>query len=182
VIRQWLSGDAPQGLAIDTDLRWTLLQRLIALGAATPDEIDLELERDDTATGRRQAATARAGIPTSEAKERAWADAVDGDELPNAMLSATVGGFIQPDQRELLAPFVARYFDAIPRVWQERTNEIAQTITLGLYPALLASEATIAATNEFLERDDVPSGARRLIGEGRDGVQRALRAQERDAR
>ena len=156
------------------------MQKLVALGAATPEEIDLELERDDTATGRRQAATARAGIPTAEAKEVAWAQAVESDELPNAMLSATVGGFNQPDQRELLEPFVARYFDAIPRVWQERTNEIAQTITLGLYPALLASEETVAATNAFLERDDVPSGARRLIGEGRDGVQRSLRAQARD--
>ena len=180
VLRKWLSGDAPSGLAIDTDLRWTLLARLVALGAATPDEIDLELERDDTATGRRQAATARAGIPSAEAKQLAWSEAVDGDELPNAMLSATVGGFMQPDQRELLEPFVARYFDAISRVWQERTNEIAQTITLGLYPALLASESTVEATNEFLKRDDIPSGARRLIGEGRDGVQRALRAQTRD--
>jgi aminopeptidase N len=180
VLRKWLSGDAPNGLAIDTDLRWTLLARLVALGAATPDEIDLELERDDTATGRRQAATARAGIPTAEAKQLAWSEAVDGDELPNAMLSATVGGFVQPDQRELLEPFVARYFEAISRVWQERTNEIAQTITLGLYPALLASESTVEATNEFLKRDDIPSGARRLIGEGRDGVQRALRAQARD--
>ena len=180
VLRGWLTESAPEGLAIDTDLRWTLVQKLVALGAATPEEIDLELERDDTATGRRQAATARAGIPTAEAKEVAWAQAVESDELPNAMLSATVGGFNQPDQRELLEPFVARYFDAIPRVWQERTNEIAQTITLGLYPALLASEETVAATNAFLERDDVPSGARRLIGEGRDGVQRSLRAQARD--
>ena len=182
VLREWLNGSAPEGLAIDTDLRWTLLQRLIALGAAVPEEIDLELERDDTATGRRQAATARAGIPTAAAKEAAWAEAVEGDELPNAMLSATVGGFNQPDQRELLVPFVTRYFEAIPRIWAERTNEIAQTITLGLYPALLASQQTIDATNAFLEREDVPSGARRLIGEGRDGIQRALRAQERDRR
>ncbi|NUU22575.1 MAG: aminopeptidase N, partial [Streptomycetaceae bacterium] len=37
------------GLAVDTDLRWALLQRLVAVGAADLPEIDAELARDDTA-------------------------------------------------------------------------------------------------------------------------------------
>jgi len=181
VIRSWLSGSAPDGLAIDTDLRWTLLQRLVALGSATEDEIDDELARDDTATGLRQATTARAALPTLEAKERAFATAVESDELPNALLSATVGGFVQADQRDLLRTFLPRYFAALPGLWTERTNETAQTVTMGLYPALLVEQNTLDLTDAFLARDDVPPGARRLVGEGRDGVERALRAQLRDA-
>ena len=180
-LRAWLSGDAPEGLAIDTDLRWTLLHRLIALGAAEPSEIDAELERDDTATGRRQAATARGAIPTMAAKELAFATAVESDTLPNALLNATLAGFVQADHRELQRAFLERYFDAIPTVWKTRTNETAQTIVAGLYPALIIEQATIDMTDRFLERTDIPSGAERLIREGRDGIERSLRAQRLDS-
>jgi aminopeptidase N len=181
VVRGWLSGDAPEGLSIDTDLRWTLLQRLIALGQADPAEIDTELARDDTATGLRQAATARAAIPTMEAKEEAFAATVESDDLPNSLLVATVTGFAQSDQRELGRAFIDRYFAALPEVWTTRTNETAQTIVLGLYPSALVEPATLEVTDRFLARDDVPAGARRLVNEGRDGVERALRCQARDS-
>jgi aminopeptidase N len=181
ILRGWLSGEAPDGLAVDADLRWTLLQRLLAQGAADPAEIDAELARDDTATGRRQAATARAAVPTLEAKEAAFASAVEGDELPNALLVATLAGFVHPDQRELHRAFLPRYFAAIPDVWAHRTNETAQTIVLGLYPATLVEESTLEVTDSFLAREDVPAGARRLVREGRDGIERSLRCQARDA-
>jgi aminopeptidase N len=181
VVRRWLTGDAPEGLSIDTDLRWSLLQRLVALGEADAAEIDAEQVRDDTATGRRQAATARSATPTIEAKEAAWAATVESDDLPNAMLVATVTGFAQPDQRELQRPFVDRYFDVLARVWNSRTNETAQTIALGLYPMLLVEQSTLDATDRFLLRDDIPAGARRLVNENRDGVARSLRCQARDS-
>ena len=181
VLRGWLDGDAPAGLAVDTDLRWTFLLRLLALGAADPAEIEAELARDDTATGRRQAATARAAVPTMASKERAFAAAVESDDLPNALLVATLSGFVQTDQRELHRAFLPRYFAAIPGVWETRTNETAQTIVMGLYPAVLVEQATLDMTDEFLARDDVPAGARRLVNEGRDGIERSLRCQARDS-
>jgi aminopeptidase N len=170
------------GLSVDTDLRWSLLQRLVVVGDADAAEIDAELARDATATGQRQAAYARAAVPTAAAKEAAWSVAVDRDVLPNAILSATVEGFVQTDQRELQRSFVTRYFEAIERCWEGRTNETAQTLVTGLYPTLLAEQATVAATDEYLRtHPDVPRGARRLVIEGRDGVVRALRCQQCDA-
>ena len=182
VLRGWLSeGRAPEGLAIDTDLRWTLLQRLLALGSAEPEEIDAELGRDNTASGHRQAATARALVPTMAAKEEAFRATVESDELPNALLTATVMGFASADARELHRAFLDRYFAAIPEVWAERTNETAQTIVMGFYPAQIVEQSTLDLTDRFLARDDVPSGARRLVHEGRDGIERSLRCQARDA-
>jgi aminopeptidase N len=181
VVRAWLSGDAPEGLAVDTDLRWALLQKLVAVGAATAEEIDAELASDDTAAGRRQAAVARAAIPTMQAKETAWAAVVESDELPNALLNATIGGFVAADQRDLHRAFLPRYFAALPSVWTERTNETAQSITLGFYPAQIVEQDTLDLTDAFLARDDVPAGARRLVQEGRDGIVRSLRCQERDS-
>ncbi|MEZ5115735.1 MAG: aminopeptidase N [Candidatus Nanopelagicales bacterium] len=182
VVRGVLAGDVVlEGLAVDADLRWTLLQRLVATGAAGVDEVEAELARDDTATGRRQAALARAAVPTEAAKDAAWAAMVESDELPNAILGATVAGFVQPDQAELLRPYRERYFDRIAAAWDERTSEMAQTLAIGLYPVLQVERATLDETDAFLARDGINPALRRLVLEGRDGVARALRAQERDA-
>ena len=167
---------------IDTDLRWGLLQRLAATGRADLDQIEAELRTDDTATGRRQAAVARAARPTPEAKELAWADAMERTDLPNALLDATVAGFVQPDQVELLTPFRDRFFADIVAAWDRQTMEMGQTLAMGLYPALIVDQITINATDEFLARNDITPALRRLVSEGRDGVQRALRARDKDAR
>ena len=181
LIAGWLDGSAtPAGLEVDTDLRWQLVARLVALGELPATAIDQELERDNTAGGQRQAASARAGIPTAEAKLDAWKAVVENDDLANALLESTVGGFSQPDQRELLEPFVDKYFEVIGEVWETRTNEIAQTLTLGLFPSLLGSPEILAKADAFIAGSkDV--GAIRLIRELRDNVVRSLRCQSVDA-
>jgi len=168
------------GLAVDTDLRWSLLQRLVSQGEADESLIEAELASDDTATGRRQAAVARAARPTAVAKELAWADIIDRHDLPNALMNATIGGFVQPDQVDLLRPYRAAYFEVLPRVWRDRTMEMAQDITMSLYPAYLVDEETLSHTDAFLAAPDLASPLRRLLGEGRDGVVRAMRARARD--
>ncbi len=179
----WLDGtESLPALTIDTDLRWTLLLRLVATGRASDDAIEAELDRDPTATGQRRGAAAWALRPSPQAKEEAWRAAVDSDELPNALLGATVAGLAQPDHRELMRPYVDRYFEALDAVWANRTAEMAQTIVVGLYPGSLVEPQTVQRTDQFLASGDVPPALRRLLVEGRDAVVRALRAQARDAR
>lgn len=182
LISGWLDGSTtPAGLVIDTDLRWQLVARLVALGALPETAIDEELARDNTAGGQRIAASARAGIPTAEAKLAAWQAVIDNHDLANALLEATVGGFSQPDQRELLEPYVDKYFEVIAEVWETRTNEIAQTLTLGLFPSLLGSPEILAKADAFISSsDDV--GAIRLIRELRDNVARSLNCQAFDSK
>ncbi|MEE6296357.1 aminopeptidase N [Georgenia wangjunii] len=183
-----LDGSAPlEGLAVDTDLRWELLTALAAAGRAGEAEIAAEAERDATATGQRAAARARAIIPTAEAKERVWASVVESEELPNALQGAVISGFADVHDRSLLVPFVDRYFAALERVWAERTNEMAQSIVTGMFPFRLAGLADALGV-DVLERADAwlagatsaPPALRRLVGEDRDAVRRALKAQDRD--
>jgi aminopeptidase N len=172
---------AVDGLKVDTDLRWSILQRLVITSQADTAQIDAELARDDTAAGRLHAATCRAAVPTATAKAEAW-NACLHDTLPNHMLAATVAGIAVPEHRDLMRPHVDQYFEALPAVWRERTNEIAQEITLGLYPHALVEAHTVERTDAALHGDtDIPHGARRLLAEGRDSVLRALRCQQRDA-
>ena len=173
------SADVP-GLAIDADLRWTLLGRLVAAGRAGESEIAAELTRDNTATGRRSAAAVRATIPTPEAKEQTWQTAVNDQSLPNAMLEATVSGMLVADQRELYRPYRARYFEVVEDIWDSRSTEMGSMLASALYPMLLVEQETVELTRAFLSRAGLPNGLRRVVSEGLDGVERALRCKERD--
>ncbi|MCQ8189790.1 aminopeptidase N [Streptomyces rugosispiralis] len=172
---------AIEGLVIDTELRWALLERLAATGRADEAAIAAELERDKTSAGERHAATARAARPTPQAKAEAWASVVESDKLPNAVQEAVIGGFIQTDQRELLAPYTEKYFAVAKDVWNSRSHEMAQQIVVGLYPALQVSQETLDATDAWLASAEPTAALRRLMTESRASVDRAIRAQAADA-
>ena len=171
------------GLAVDTDLRWDLLIALVAGARAGTTEIEAELARDATASGERRAAAARAAVPTPEAKAAAWHAVVDEDALTNALQTSTIAGFLHVHELALLTPYVEPYFAALEQVWADRTNEMAQNIVVGLYPTLLAGTGIdlLTRTDAWLaELGDRTPALRRLVVEERDGVRRALAAQERD--
>ncbi|MFL6286939.1 MAG: aminopeptidase N, partial [Actinomycetes bacterium] len=169
--------EVPEGLTIDADLRWSLVHRLVATGRAAPELIDEEFERDRTASGERQAAAARAAVPTEEAKDNAWRAAVESDELPNALLGATVAGLNTPDHAELNRRLIDRYFAMLDDIWRTRTNDTAQNLVVGLYPGFLVEQEIIDRTEEYLATHDAPPALRRLLVEGADGVRRSLKAQ-----
>ncbi|WP_069811387.1 aminopeptidase N [Streptomyces sp. TP-A0874] len=174
-----------EGLAVDTELRWGLLQRLAATGRAGAEAIEAELERDRTSAGEQHAAAARAARPTAEAKAEAWAAVLDpvtkkAEGLPNAVQEAVIGGFVQPDQRALLAPYTGDYFAVLSQVWQELSHEMAQQIVVGLYPRLEVSQETLDATDAWLAEAEPTPALRRLVLESRAGVERAMHAQRAD--
>ncbi|MFJ4356521.1 aminopeptidase N [Streptomyces massasporeus] len=170
-----------EGLAVDTELRWAFVQRLAAVGRFDEAEIAGEYERDRTAAGERHATTARAARPTAEAKAEAWESVVGSDKLPNAVQEAVIAGFVQTDQREVLAPYAERYFEVVKDIWESRSHEMAQQIAVGLYPTVQVSQETLDRTDAWLTSAEPTAALRRLVSESRAGVERALRAQRADA-
>ncbi|WP_240138677.1 aminopeptidase N [Streptomyces sp. MUM 178J] len=182
LLRALLDGaETIEGLAVDAELRWAFVERLAAVGDFEEEHIAAEYERDRTAAGERHAATARAARPTQEAKAEAWASVVESDTLPNAMQEAVISGFLQSDQRELLALYSEKYFAAVKGVWETRSHEIAQQIAVGLYPTLQITQDTLDATDAWLDSAEPSAALRRLVLESRSGVERALKAQAADA-
>ncbi|WP_017606933.1 aminopeptidase N [Nocardiopsis alkaliphila] len=167
------------GLTIDTDLRWTLLRRLVSTGEAGEAEIASEAAADPTATGQRNAAGARAAIPTPEAKEAAWERIVGGD-LANAEFRAVLSGFTEPLQSELYRPYVDRYFAQLAPAWDKWTGEFAQTFAEIVYPSQLVEETTLERTDTYIAEHSPAPALHRLLIEGRAGVERALRARATD--
>jgi aminopeptidase N len=165
------------GLAVDTELRWQLLRRLVSRGLAGPDAIEAELDRDRTDAGERHAQACLAAIPTVAAKEDAWA-AITGGALPNATFRAALLGFASPDQEELLAPFADRFYAALPQMWSDGASDMAQFFATAGYPSSVISQQAVDATDEYIERARPAPALARLLSEGRDEVARALRCQQ----
>jgi aminopeptidase N len=168
------------GLAVDTDLRWSLLHRLVSRGVLGEDAIDAELSSDATDAGERHAASCRAALPSVAGKRETWETLADG-KLTIAMFRATLIGFADPDQRALVEPYRPEFFAAVGEVWREWSSAIAQDFVEGGYSVCAVDEQTIEATDAYLASSpEPPTALRRLLNEGKDEVLRALRNQARD--
>ncbi|TAP43852.1 aminopeptidase N [Arthrobacter sp. S39] len=175
------------GLAVDAELRWNIWHALAANGQAAVDELDAELARDTTASGRAGHATALAARPDPEVKAAAWKAAVEGTGLSNQLLSATIAGFTTAPA-PLLEQYVEPYFASLRGVWENRSIEIATRIVRGLYPlaqdlpagTVPEQHPVVLRTDAWLEANaDAPRALRRIIVEQRSHLLRALTAQSR---
>ncbi|MFF0199438.1 aminopeptidase N [Streptomyces sp. NPDC005017] len=170
------------GLEVDQELRWAFLQALAVHDVAGEKELAEELSRDDTASGKRHQVRCLASRPVAAVKAQAWAQVVESDELSNALVEATIAGFAPASQRELTAPYAAKYFAVIERIWAERSIQIGMDVVKGLFPSLQDTPETLAATDAWLsEHEDAPPALRRLVLEARDDLARGLRGQACDA-
>ena len=164
------------GLNVDTELRWTLLARLVAMGRAGQDAIDAELARDNTNTGRKHAAACRAAIPDADRKAEAWRALTPPGELGFEETLEIGMAFNQVEHAALLAPYADAFFDQFPAVWAERDGMIRMVFGMVLFPFSAASPQLLERADAFLasHRDD-PALCRAVV-EGRDVAAKALRA------
>jgi aminopeptidase N len=162
------------GLAVDTELRWTLLRRLAVMGRAGDDEIDAEFAADPTDAGRRHAAAARASIPDAAHKAAAWQLITASDELGHEGVAAVAVGFGQPEHADLLAPYVDLYFAALPEIWASRGDHLRRLLGDSLFPQWAASPALLRQIDEFLAAESRDPAMVRVLVERRDVVDRAL--------
>ncbi len=172
---------AHEGLAVDTDLRWTLLRALSARGRAGADRIGEELARDNTISGQERAAATLAVRPTAEAKEQAWNDAVVRDDVPNETQRNIALAFNVSGQDEVLRPYLARYLEVASTIWEQKGTQRASTMLEYMFPRTLTDSETLDTLDAWLESSDANPAAKRYVREGRADIARALAAQAKDA-
>jgi aminopeptidase N len=175
----WLDGTGvPGGLVLDADLRWAAVGRLAVLGeaAAAGERIEAEAVRDRTARGEQEAARCRAACADPAAKEAAWRLVMTDRSLSNRILVAVAEGFWQPEQAELTAPYVSRYFAEIGATAGWRSQQLLAAVTGTAYPGYAVDAATYHAATARLARDDLHPIVRRKLADATDDLRRALAA------
>ncbi|TCJ96688.1 aminopeptidase N [Nocardia alba] len=171
-IRAILLDRVPDGLAMDPDLRWALWTASAATGDATIADLDAELTRDDTASGRTAHRRALAARPEADVKAAAWECALGDTTLTNDHLDAIIQGFRDGRHRDLIARYDEAYFAALRAVWDQRSIEIARRIVVGLFPA---ADSLDGVDRWLASNADAPSALCRLVVEQRDHLARGLR-------
>ncbi|MGA4508417.1 aminopeptidase N [Propionibacteriaceae bacterium G1746] len=184
LLRALLSGDeVPEGLDVDTDMRWRILVALARQGATTTDEIAAEAERDKTISGAEQAAGVRAALKDADTKAEAWRLATADPAVPNGTHRAVCANFLQFDQVDLLAPYQQRYLEVAEAIsdgrdgWADRGHAAVDAVLTLLYP-IDADQAWVERTDEWLAAGERSDQVRRTITERRDALVRALKCQQ----
>lgn len=145
-------------------------------GRAGEPQIEAELDRDPTDTGRRHAAGCRAALPDAGHKAAAWALLAESEDLGVEGAVDVARGFVQPEHAELLAPYAERYLAALPEIWSSRGEHFRMLLGQLLFPYPVASPELVARIDAFLAEDERDPGLARVVIECRDMVERALRS------
>jgi aminopeptidase N len=177
LLRSWLAGaGAPDGLAVDADLRWLITLRLARLGAIGDADIDTELGRDRSSEGIVHATRCRAALPTPAAKERAWAIITTQADVANYELYAACEGFWHPAQLDVTAPYVERYFAEIAGTEKLRSGWVLGRAAQYAFPSTVIDDHVITRAETLAADESVASSIRRSVSDEADDLRRSLNA------
>jgi aminopeptidase N len=165
----------PDGLAVDQDMRWSVAIRGVELGLEGAEQrLQAERERDPSDRGDRAMAQAEAVRPDPAVKQDVWDRLHHSGYASLRLALAAAGGFWRRSQRELLEPFVPRFFEGLPGLFSSWEQEAAKNYFQTFVPAYRVEDATVESIDAALSHDDIGPMLRRLLVEAKDDLERAL--------
>ncbi len=170
------------GLTIDQDMRWSIAQRYVAYGLeGAQQRVEAEQARDPSDRGQRAARRCQTSKPDARTKAEAWQRFQMGITGYGSLhqTSAAIGGFHWWTQRDLLAPYVDRYFDTLVGIFEREENEYATAYFGGLWPGYLVERSILDRAQALLAGlgDTLPV-LQRSLRESIDDLERAIRCRE----
>jgi aminopeptidase N len=161
-------GDLPQ------PIRWRLLIRLVALGAAGPEVISVEQARDADPDAQWYAAAALAAAPTPIAKDAALDLLLTGAGIPAAVLPTFGPALWQPRQTSLLAGRTSRFLDQLTVFGQQAGWPAAHRVVRYAFPAVGINDAFVQRALAIAAAPDLPPLIRTAIQDQAEQSKRAL--------
>ena len=167
------------GLVIDQAMRWEIAARYSAYGLAGAEaRAAAERERDPSDRGQRALLRIEASPPDAAAKAAAW-ERLLGEGYGSLHLTvAAMSGFHWSAQRELLAPYVERFFEALPGVARDRDHEFAQAFFGQLFPGYRVERELLERSQLLLAEVEEEPLLARMLREANDDLERAVRCRE----
>jgi len=163
------------GLAVDQGMRWSVAIRWVSLGLdGAAERLAIERNRDGSDRGDRAMARAEAATPDAAIKQDVW-ERLHGGGYPSLHLAlAGAGGFWRRSQRDIVEPFVARFFDGLPALFGDWEQEAAKNYYATFFPEYRIEESTLELIDGVLADDSIGPMLRRQLTESADDIQRAL--------
>jgi aminopeptidase N len=164
------------GVRVDREMRWAVAA--LAVAHALPgarDRLAAERAADPTDRGERAELRAETGSPDASVKAAAW-ERILGEGYGSFHLTqAAMLGFNHAHQAQLLAPYVDRFFAALPAVAAERDHPFLRAYVTTLFPAYRPEPALVERARAMADEHgaELPS-LQRLLLEAADDMERAI--------
>jgi aminopeptidase N len=157
-------------------MRWGIAERYVAYGlSGAQARIEAERERDPSDRGQRQMLVAEVSVPDTAVKEAAWNKFLGEGYGSLHLTGAAMGGFQWWVQRDLLEPYIDRFFEAVSGVFETSENEFASMFFARLFPSRV-EDTVLERSRALLDElgDQLPLLQRKLR-EANDDLERALK-------
>ena len=178
LLQRWYEErDLPEGLHLDSELVWDVVERWVAVGG-DPDVVARTLTRDPSASAAVHAARARAAEPSAAAKAAAWELLVRPSDASAYEVYATADGFWVPGQEALTDAYVARFFTEVGDTEQFRHGWALAQVASRAFPRLAVGAGTVRLAEQALATD-LAAPLRRELVDGLDQLRRAVTSLER---
>jgi aminopeptidase N len=168
------------GLTMDQDMRWTVALKFVGHGMAGAEaRVAAEVERDPSDRGQRAQVRAQTSVPSATVKAEAW-ERINGDGYGSLyMTNAAIGGFTWTHQRDLLAEYVPRFFEALPEIFRTKDREFASDYVHGLFPGYRVEEDILERSRAVLAQyaEELPV-LERMLREANDDLARSIRCRQ----
>lgn len=165
-----------EGLEIDNNFRWTVINALSTVNEIDQAGIDAELAKRETTENREFAFGARAVAGTAEAKAWAWDEALHNDALTNMQLEAVARGFASTPRADLAEPYAEKYFETVDWIWGNKTFHMAEALLEGLYPAYADPAKLVELGDAWLaSHEDADNALKRIIRGNVESSHRTLK-------
>jgi aminopeptidase N len=122
-----------------------------------------------------------AARPDPAAKESTWDSVMTDPSLSSYGLWALAEGFWQPEQADLTAPYVARFFADMPAASRLRGDLALDALVRFLYPRYAATRETLVMADGLLAREDIPLPLRRRVADLTDDLRRVVAVRRSDS-
>jgi aminopeptidase N len=184
LLREYLAGGRTfEGEAVRQPTRWSIVERLIALGEPEPDAlIAAESARDTTADAGRRAFVAGAAIPAADVKARYFGRFLDDPGLNEEWVTAAAGNFNTPLHAEVTLRHLRPSLDRLEWIRDNRRIFFLPRWISAFIGGHTSAEA-LATVDRFLaENPALPADIRRKVLQSRDELERTVRIREAAAR
>jgi len=171
------NGTGSLNFELDQDMRWSIHRAVVSHGFPdAPTRVEAEKARDGSDRGLRALEAIKAAAPDATVKAAEWQKFLTDKTTSMKMLNAAMGGFNTRHQKDLLAPYVDKFFEEIHGVFKTREFLFAENFYNILFPHYKVDDVTLAKCEGFLKglNTEKDTALVRCVKESIDDIKREL--------
>jgi len=176
ILREYLAGTRQfDGAAVKQPTRWSIVQRLLALGEPGARALyDAEVRRDSTPEAGRRAFVAAVAAPDSVVKGAYFRRYLDDPSLNEEWVTASLGAFNDADQARLTLPFLRPSLERLEWIRDNRRIFFLGSWINAFIRAQGTPEALATVDRLLADHPELPIDIRRKVLQARDELERTV--------